>query len=184
MAPRREVGVRAERTWVRRLLRVQERLRGLLPTHGRRRDARSVRERGARPRHWLHDRSHHRPVAQLHRTACARPFLSGGCLQRAALAIPEAGQAVYGARQRPASAAVRCRLGDQAGLRRDAGTCRPGHRSYPGPARQDRTHAEHAGHLHQRQRRGMALAQCAALPPEMDAVGRRHPRTDHSAMAR
>ena len=48
--------------------------------------------------------------------------------------------------------------------------------------RQPRPATEHDRDLHQRQRRRMAVAQRAALPPQGDGVGRRHPRAgDHSA---
>ena len=44
--------------------------------------------------------------------------------------------------------------------------------------------SQHAGHLHQRQRRRVAVAQRATLSPQVDALGRRHPRSAADALAR
>ena len=48
------------------------------------------------------------------------------------------------------------------------------------PARHPR---QHDRHLHERQRRGVALAECAAVPSQVVGVGRRHPRPGDRAMA-
>jgi hypothetical protein len=46
-----------------------------------------------------------------------------------------------------------------------------------------RPHRQHAGRLHERQRRRVAVAQRAVLPSQGLALGRRHPRAGHLPLA-
>ena len=129
MAPRIQARVQSKRARIRLLLRIQERIHRLLPSRFRRRPARPVRERPGRRRAGLHDGSHHRAVCWFHRAERTAAVLHRRVLQRRALAVPAAGRAVQGARQRPASRPVR--RGDEHArrLRRDARArgfrCRP-----------------------------------------------------------
>ena len=100
MAPRLEAGVQPDRARLRLLLRFQERIHRLLSAHERRRrgERRPVRERRGGHGSGLHDGPHHRSLGRVHREECAAPVLHRRGVQRAALAVPGARQAVGGAR--------------------------------------------------------------------------------------
>ena len=122
----------------------------------------------------LHDRPDHRSVRAVHRAERATAVLHRRRLQRAALAVPAARSAVDGARQRPAPRrpstirhehARRLRRDGRAGRSRaSAGSSR---RSTGSDLRQ-----QHDRHLHQRQRRRVAVAQRPAVPSQGHRCGR------------
>ena len=157
---------------------------GLLPAHRPGREARSLRERQAGAGRRLHDRSDHRAVGEVHRAERASAVLPRGRLQRRALAVPGARQAVGRAGQR----AVRSAAGSATPARART-TWRSSSAPTRASARSSTTlqtlglDAQHAGDLHQRQRRRVAVAQRAALPPQGHGVGGRRARAADHAVA-
>ena len=100
VAPGLQAGVQPERARLRLLLGLPVRAGGLLPAHRSAGKARPLRERLAGAGRRLHDRPDHRPVGEVHRRPQGPAVLPRGHLQRRALALPGAGQAVGRPQQR------------------------------------------------------------------------------------
>ena len=123
------------------------------------------------------DRSLHRAVGEVHRAERQPAVLPRGGVQRGALAVPGARPPVGRARQR----ALRPAAG---GSDQYATRLRRHPRARGSGRRKDSRDARRAWgstrntlvDLHAGQRRRVAVAQRAALPPQEHRVGRRHPR--------
>ena len=187
MAPRLQAGVQPERARLRLLLRLQERLHRLLPAHRRRRPARSVRERRRRSQcRRLHDRPDHRAVGQVHRASTR-----GSRSSSTSPTTPRTGRTRCPiSRRRRVDNARHLHAVRRAHRARARTTSTIIERADQGVgqilAALDRAgpRAQHARDLHQRQRRRVAVAQRAAVPPQVHAVGRRHPRAGDRPLAR
>ena len=120
----------------------------------------------------LHDRSDHRTIGEVHRRARAVAVLPRSRLQRGALAVSGSGSALDGDRATRAHLlAVRREHRTRAQTyvkimeRADRGVG-----EILAALDRARTVAEHAGDLHQRQRRRVAVAQCAAVQSQVLAL--------------
>ena len=186
VAPGIEAGVQPWRSRIRLFLRLQERLHRLLPAHAGRFAVKAgpVRERPSGGGGRLHDGSDYRAVRPIHRTERTAAVLHRCRVQRCALAVPAAGQAVHGHDNAQAPRAVR-----QSDTSTRADYVAMLERADQGVGRilqaLDRLGltTEHDRDLHQRQRRRMAVAQHAALSPQRDGVGRRDSRAGDSPLA-
>ena len=122
--------------------------------------------------------THHRAVDQVHRAERrgAAAVLPRRGLQRAALAV-SAGPTSRRRRRAPARTSCRrTRTPPRAPTTRPCSSRRSGRRADPADARSSRACQQHHRDLHQRQRRRVAVEQRAAVQPQVDGVGGRHPR--------
>ena len=183
VAPRLPAALRPAEERLPGVLRPDERRRRLLHAPRLGGAARSLRGRARVARDGLPDRPHLRPRGGLHhapaRARRAVPAL--GPLHRAALALGDARGRGRGALDRE-DLPHRRRLG--ADLPHDDPADGRGHRPHPRRALRDRRRGQHAGRVHQRQRRRALLRHLAARRQEDGPAGGRHPRPLHRALAR
>ena len=187
VAPRMEARVQPERARLRLLLRLQERLHRLLPAHGRRDCAgrgRPVRERPTGRGRRLHDRPDHRPGRPRSSSRTRRGRSSSTSPTTPPHWPYQPPDQPSAARDNGAAPAAARRRGEHARrLRGDGRAGRSGCRPHSGRARSPRSAQQHARHLHQRQRRRVAVTQRAAVSPQGHGLGGRHPRAGHPALA-